>query len=412
MSMINHEEIRSICEKSSRISARVVDDYLIAYAAGHQGMEKQMNRKFDRFRPVCRQLGKRTVNMLKSQYLAHRTFRDGGLLEKFMKHPALNRFTGEERDYLLQQLEYPWRFSFSVIVDRPTSDFFMMEDVFTGELFLLFSPGVSDILLTADPQLWFNLIGFNGACWQSFGPVVYYLGFEPGDIWFYATELNPDLEDPREIMADVELDPLPYMMLVSGSNLPLTFHREDQLLFLLAEHDLADLDTAAMKRSFKTEYDQGVYRLSLIRWDKHPHFAQAFLDENEQLLLFSAMTGRGFDALVEAFNAFGFSYPAEPYLRVNMTMLSTSSEVLNKTIVLNEYLNLFQEEGDPEKDKVLEDINAFISLVLPDINAGRDPDIEKAARLSGVDLETARSVVASVKKSLDNLPETPPEPGN
>ena len=57
-------------------------------------------------------------------------------------------------------------------------DFFMMEDVFTEKQFLLFSPGVSNVLLSAKPMLWFNLIGSNGTCWQSYGPVVYYNGFE------------------------------------------------------------------------------------------------------------------------------------------------------------------------------------------------------------------------------------------
>lgn len=162
-------------------------------------------------------------------------------------------------------------------------------------------------------------------------------------------------------------------------------------MFLLSEHDLSALDTAGLKKEFLTEYDSGVYRISHKDWGAHPHFAQAFFDEKEKLLLFSAMTDRGFTALVEAFNTCGFDYSTEPFLRINMTMLSTASEILKKNIVLNEYLDLFEEASDPEKDKVLEDINA-----------GKQPDIEEAARLCGVDPETARSVVASVMERLKN----------
>jgi len=402
--MKNYDDLRNICEKNSRISARVVDDYLIAYAAGHHGLGKQMEKRFASYRHVGKKLGKENLNMLKSQYLVHRVFQQEGLLGKFLKHPALGRFTGDERDFLMQQLKEPWRFSFSRIVDEPAEDFYTMEDVFTGERYLLYSPGVTRIRSSASPLLWFNLIGFNGSCWQSYGPVVYYNSFEAGDIWFFATELNPGLEEPGEVPADVERNPLPYMMLISGSTLPLTFHKEDQLLFLLAEHDLNKLDTAVMKKSFKSEYDQGVYRLTLKQWGQHPHFAQIFFDEEEQLLLFSAMTHRGFTRLVEAFNAAGHAYPAEPYLEVNMTMLSTASEILQKDIVLNEYLDLFQLDSDPESEKILEDINAFIALVIPDINAGIEPDIEEAARKTGVDLETARSVVESLMGNLDSNP--------
>ena len=408
--MKTYDELKDICERTSRISERVVDDFLISYAAGHRGLEKKMEQQFDRYRHVGKQLGKEAVNMLKSQYLAHKVFKQEGLLVRFLKHPALDRFTGEERDYLLLQHKLPWRFSFSVIVDEPAEDFFMMEDVFTGKQFLLFSPGVSNIMASSNPVLWFNLVGFNGSCWQSYGPVVYYNSFEAGDIWFYATELNPDLEELGEVMADVDLDPLPYMMLISGATYPLTFHKEDKLLFLLSEHDLDGLDTAGLKKAFKTEYDQGVYRINHKDWGEHPHFAQAFFDERENLLLFSAMTHRGFSALLKDFNTFGHDFPAEPYLRVNMTMVTTASEILKKKIVLNEYLDLFQEESDPAKDKVLEDINAFIALVLPDINAGVEPDIEEAARKTGVDPETAHSVVESVMGSLGSLPGKMPDP--
>ncbi len=402
--MKTYDELRNICERNSRISARVIDDFLIGYAAGHRGLEKKMEQQFDRYRHVGKKLGREVVNMLKSQFLAHQVFKQEGLLGKFLKHPALDRFTGEERDFLLQQHKLPWRFCFSRIVDNPAEDFYTMEDVFTGKKYLLFSPGVSSIRRSISPVLWFNLLGFNGFCWQSFGPVAYYKSFEAGDIFFFATELNPDMEEAGEVPAHVERNPLPYMMLVSGADYPLSYHKEDELLFLLAEHDLEGLDTAGLKKSFKTEYEQGVYRISLKQWDEHPHFAQAWFDEEKKLLLFSAMTHRGFDRLVKDFNAFGHNFPTEAFLRVHMSMLTTTSEILNKDVVLNEYLDLFQQDSDPDKDKVLEDINAFIALVLPDINAGIVPDVEEAARISGVDPETAHSVVESVMESLDKVP--------
>lgn len=90
-----------------------------------------------------KQLDKQLVNMLNSQYLVHKVFKHEGLLGSFLKYPALDRFTGGgELEYLLQQREQPWQFSFSVIIDRPAADFFMMEDVFTGKQYPAFSkPG-------------------------------------------------------------------------------------------------------------------------------------------------------------------------------------------------------------------------------------------------------------------------------
>ena len=404
MLMKTYDELRTICKLNSRVTEKVVDDFLISYAAGHQGLEKKIELDFDRFRHVAKQLGKENVNMLKSQYLVHKVFREGGLLGKFMRHPALDRFKGEERDFLAQALKLPWRFCFSVIVDEPSADFYTMEDVLTGKCYLLYSPAVSGIRDSARPVLWFNLIGFNGFCWQSYGPVVYYQSFEAGDIWFYATELNPDLEDLPEVAAHVELDPLPYMMLISGATMPLSYYKDEQLKYLLSEFDQENLDTASLKEGFRTEYEKGVYRITHKKWGEHPHYAQVFFDEEKQLLLFSAMTRRGFDALVKDFNAFGHDFPAEPFLQVNLSMQGTVAMILQKKVVLNEYLDLFQLDSDPVKEKVVEDINAFIALVLPQINAGKTPDIEAAARETGVDPETALSVVESVLGSLDKMP--------
>jgi len=95
-----------------------------------------------------------------------------------------------------------------------------MEDVFSDQEFLLYSPGVTKTLEDQSIILWFNLISFNGACWQSFGPIGTYKSFEPDDIFFFATELNPEIADEQELLANLEENPIPYMMLLSGGNYP------------------------------------------------------------------------------------------------------------------------------------------------------------------------------------------------
>ncbi len=64
--------------------------------------------------------------------------------------------------------------------------------------------------------------------------------------------------------------------------------------------------------------------------------------------------------------------------------------------VVNEYEDLFQVELPQEEKSAVDDLNAFMALVLPDINASRMPDIEAAARKTGVDIGTARDMVKMV----------------
>ena len=172
-----------------------------------------------------------------------------------------------------------------MITGEPDNDFCFMKDIFSGEEFLLFSPSVSQMRSSGCAILWFNLIGFNGSCWQSYGPIGAYNSFQPGDIYFFATELKPHIEDEAGVMEDIEKNPVPYMMLLSGSSYPLTFHKEEQVVYLMSEHDLNTCNTAALTKGFMTEYDSGVYRFTPQKWEAHPHLAQAFYDENLKIML-------------------------------------------------------------------------------------------------------------------------------
>ncbi|MEA1886842.1 MAG: hypothetical protein U9N72_06510 [Bacteroidota bacterium] len=389
----DYEALRLYCEKNSRISERVLDDFLLAFAARHHGLGKKMIQHFAKYRHVTSRLEKADVEMFESQFIIHKVFREGGLIEKFLRHPDVDYFRGEERDFLLRALEVPWRFSFAQIKGEPAEDFFLMSDVFSGEAYLLYSPGMSRIKAMGNILLWFNLTGFNGSCWQSYGPIAAYQCFEPGDVFFFATEKNIEIEDEAEIYTDVEADPLPYMLLITGAAYPRTFHGEDEVIYLMAEYDLESLDTAKLRKSFKSEFDSGVYRFSSDTSEFHPHFARIYFDENEKILLFTAMTETGFQNLVRDFNAFGYAYPDTPYLRVRPQMVVTAEPILKTKIILNEYEGLFHEDIDPGVAEELDKMNAFVKLVLDDINAGLKPDIDAAVRQTGVSRETAEDMV-------------------
>jgi hypothetical protein len=149
-----------------------------------------------------------------------------------INHSGLSHLTDKEMAFLEFQKVHPWRFSFAEVTGRPERDFFEMRDVFTDQPYLIYSPGMTDIQLTQNPTLWFNLIAFNGKCWQTFGPIGAYSGFEPEDIQFFATELNNGLwfESDHELMMNVENNPVPYLLLYSGSTFPRSFHKDDQIV--------------------------------------------------------------------------------------------------------------------------------------------------------------------------------------
>lgn len=393
-------KIKQICEKNTRISSGVIDEFLIYYAAKRNNLESVMNRKFSGYRHITDQFPKEWVNMLKSQYIAHRIFRQDGLIKSFLNHYAIKGLKKDELKYLENQAENPWRFSFSVIKDKPSTDFYLMEDIFRYEEFLLYSPGVTKTVESQPVNLWLNMIAYNGTCWQSYGPIGFYRSFSQDDIFFFASEVNPDIEDEEDILSDLENDPLPYIMLISGASYPVMVTKKDQILYVQAEYELNEFDTKELKDSFKTEYNKGIYRLSLKRWGVPPHFSQAYFDENNKTILLSAMTDRGFIALVEALNKYGYDFPTDPFIRVCLPMVETASSILKKKIDLISYEKLFSKETSPAVKNELDKLNRFINLALPDINAGNMPDIDALSKKAGVDRESARSLVEDLMKKL------------
>ncbi len=398
--MKDFESIREVCETSSRISKTVIDDFLIYYAAVLYKLDRTMTEAFAAYRHVTNELEKEWVNRLKAQYLAHQVFKSGGLIRKMLPHAELKKFGRTEMEFLEQHARQPWLFCFSRIIENPATDFFGMEDILTGDQFLLFSPGISDTNKSQTTSVWFNLIGFNGFCWQSYGPIGAYKSFEPDDIFFFATELDRKIEAEEDIVKSIDRNPLPYMMLLSGANYPITVHKQDQIIQAYSEYPVDKVDTVALKKSFTSEYSHEVYRFTLKRWGGHPHFAQFYFDENKKIVLLTASTDRGFLALVDAINQFGYRFSEEPDIRVNMSMLITSEKILRKKIRLNKYDDLFHVESSPEEKESLNKVNYFMSLILPDINSGRVPDIEKYAAKADLDIETARNFYNAVTDKL------------
>ena len=77
---MDFDKILVQCEINSAISARVIDDFLINYAAESENLPREMNIRFGAFRHIVHQFEPPVVNAMKSQYIGHRIFREGGYL--------------------------------------------------------------------------------------------------------------------------------------------------------------------------------------------------------------------------------------------------------------------------------------------------------------------------------------------
>lgn len=341
--------------------------------------------------------------MVMAQFIGHEIFKEDGLIKRYINHSGLDHLLDEEMAFLEFQAENPWRFSFAEIVGQPAEYFFEMTDVFTGETYLLFSPGLSDILASQEISLCFNLISYNGKCWQTFGPIAAYRSFEPPDIRFFATQVNRGrwFEDDRELMEFVESKPVPFMHLIAGALAPRAFHIDDQIVHVTAEYLDDSFDGELFKDRFKVEYSNGVYKLSQEGWNMFPHFTAVYYNEKEELLFLYSMTDRGFRYLVRQLNQCGYELSFQPDFRVNTGMVQLTRDILKKEITMNAYGSLFSSESPEGNSGHLGDINMLISGMVPILNAGKKPDLKMMSSTYGVALETVQVLYDRLKDSED-----------
>jgi hypothetical protein len=398
--MTDFNLLKNRCDQVSRITATLIDDFILHYAVAKDNLAREFDLHVETYKHVTK--GEAAwVRMLKSQYIIHRVFKSGGLLRKYLNHAEVKRRSAEEQQFLRDQLLVPWRFCFSRIIGNPSPDIYEMEDVFSDTRFMLHSRSTTQSLSEHPVMLWLNLISFNGECWETFGPVNAFQSFDPDDIFFFATELNSGIDNENSLIADVEKNPVPYMMLLTGSMMPRTVNKDDELLILHSVEELETIEVEALKKYFKVEYNRNVFRITLKSWDKPPHFAAAYFDEEKNQFVISSMTERSFVKLTEKLNDCGLDISPEPQVRIHPSMLTTSEQILKKKLTLNPYEQLFVPESTPAQKAELEKINTFLQSVLPAINSGRNINIEALARAAGVDESLAKKLVADTVRRIE-----------
>jgi hypothetical protein len=397
--MRNYLEIVKRCKVQSALSEKVIDDFLMYYVAEKEGYDKILKDEFGKFKHILQELPEKYVNLLKAEFIVSKIFTKNGLINKYLKHSAIKILPPEQYEFLEQQSEIAWKFSYAVILQNPSEDFYEMEDVFTGEKYLLHSPSIKITIKESSPELWFNLIGYNGACWQTFGLVIGFKSFNQDDIFFFATELNPTINDEDDLINEIEKNPIPFFMLITASNQPRIFNNGHEISYLSAVDSLDNFSNDAFKINFGIAWNENVFQLKLKKWSEFPHFAISYVDENKNIIVRSAMTDKGFNELTMALNKAGLKLSALSDIRVSLSMYGAVENILNKNIELNSYENLFSTEvHDDEKETDISNYTDFLRLAMPFINAGKTPDLEVLANQANIDLPAAKQLWEIVKK--------------
>jgi hypothetical protein len=394
------EEINKVCIENSRISTKVVDNFLLNFVAKREGSDKLMDQFTVKYLHILRKMPQEFFPRVMAEYIVGKIFMQNGFIHKYLNHSTIKALDEESTRFLLYQSEHPWRYCFARIIDHPEKEFFMFYDEFLDEEFLLYSRGV-EAYVESDHKssLYFMLIGFNGKCWQSYGVILPFRSFSTDDIYFYGTEIFPEVESDETLMESVYKNPIPYFMLSVGMEYPITISQNHLLRYFTASDQVMKIDTEKLRKVFSIQWNKNVYKLMDEKLHSHPHFAKAYFNEKTGELERHAMTEFGFNELSRMLIENGIKVKEEEDFSVSLTMMATMKEILKRTIVLDKYEKDFPEINENEMDdENLKKINLYLKALLPYINSGQKPDIQKLADQFDIDLRNAQGIYDSVKK--------------
>jgi hypothetical protein len=404
--MHDFQKIKQICERNSDLTREFVDEFLLYFVSGREGLDDKLRRQIAMYKHIVAKMNKSWANYLMSQLIAHRLFKKDGLAIKYVSNPTIQSRSGNEIRFLEFQIKNPWRFSFCRIIGKPSADFYEMQDVLSQETFLLYSQGVGSIIKESgmEPALWFMLIGFNGECYQTYSTIEYFKGFQPFDIFFFAKKLKADLLFSTDVPALIDLNPIPFLMLWIGGEIPVTYNKEHLMVCCQSEYRLKEFNTAIYEKDFNIEERQKVVRLGLKDSDVFPHFSTAYFDRKKNLLMLSSMTKHGYDILVTVLNKHDNDYPKEPDILSTLGMIHTVKNVLRIDVAVNPYEKRFINKT-PAKDKeVINTMNVFLRKLIDKLNNKEPYNLEVLANESGVDIENAKQMEVQLKQTIKNMP--------
>ena len=405
--MLDFAKIKTVCDNSSRILKSVVDEFLLYYVGENEGQIQRIISKFKQFREILNKIDEGWIRSLTSELIAFEIFKKDGQAVKLISHPLVQKRTAEELDYLKFQIEHPWRLTFCTIENYLLHDMYEMRDVISNEKFLLYSPGISDSNTETGYELplWFLLIGFNGECYQTYGPLAYFKGIQPFDLYYFAKLIKPDMVFQNQIQDVIDSNPVSFSMLFyAGAGIPVTYHKKDMLVFNKSEFHIKDFTVEKYENDFLIEKKHPIYMLSLKRRHSAPHFAKCFFHAKKNLLIITSMTSRGYDSLISALNKQGNEFPSSPEILATPAMFSIAKKVLNVEVDMNPYEKHFLQKPSPENQKELDKINVFVKSLVECLNNKKKYDIAKLALSAGIDLENAKNIAKHLIKKIDGLP--------
>ena len=377
------------CKKTSRV-LESIESPVLTWAVRKEKALGAYNNFLRKKKTLADKLSERWHDMTAGQVAGGQVFVHPGRARKFLRN-FRDELRSEQKELLRHFIENPWFYGVLVLEETLEMDFFTVVDAETGDKLLLHSPAVRDISRSG-ARLYLTLLLHNGNCYQTFGPLHYYRGFQPYDFEYFAKQISPLFYEENGLSATIANNPAAFLLLDNWTETPAVVHRGDLVQICCEETPLGHFDPQRYSGSFDIDSKGEVLRCRLKGQDSPLRSAAVYHDRRKKKLFVRATS---LELYRKVHSVVGKDIPLseEPYWLATINMNLAGKDILDKDIPAASYVDMFetdQKPVTPEDRKYLDTLNAFISELSRRRNEGIPYSLEDLGREHGIDLDTAR----------------------
>ena len=391
------ESITKRVEANKATTEKLIPDLLEIYDR-KENATKKLIQKMGNYRKVLNKSDERIIERIPDTVFCHQLFKKDGKIHNYLKHPRMNNMSDAERLFIECAIEEPWEFVICYFEKVITGSFLEMIDEVKDEPFVIYSPGIVNILKEAgEDTLFFFLRLFNGDCYETYGNIIYFRSIFPEDFIYFAKLQDSSVETMEDVSRHIEKHPLPYLFLINFCDLPLLVAGKKKELNVFCRSDIKyyDFDRKKLEKSFIIKEKDGIYHLTRKMPEKQMNMSDVYYNSRKKELTITSLTEEEFEKVSKYFSQDGD--PLEMQYSAVTGMVHAASEILGKDKSKIEYRKLFETKLKPEEKEEMNRVNSFLSEVFTSRNEGTLIDIKKTAEKYGIHYEDACAILSSVE---------------
>jgi hypothetical protein len=396
------EDLNQVCSTDENVSQVLqgVEDKFFPWADRKEKLYKIYFKELMQHKEVAREMDEDWHILTSNQFAAGKIFGSPTRLTKFLKQ---NRqfLTPEEKDIIRFFVDNPWFYSLFSVEKVIEKNFLRIYDYCKNRSFLLFSPGVFR-MHREGKKIFLCLLLNSGECYQTYGLINYFQGFNVRDIRCFAGFTSFHFKNTGDLSLAISYNPVPFFLLYRYAEIPVVVHNNEPVIFCGHSLKVDDFQPENYSTVFNIKEKNGIFKCTTGKNKSSFNFANVYYDSKKRILMLHASGLERYRFLVNKLSK-SYDIPDEPSWHVSALMSAALKDILGVKEPVLQYEKLFTKKPDPVTSREIKRLNAVMAELMEKHNYGQDYSAEEIARKYDAPLEMVRQLQATLTRSRERF---------